>query len=76
MPYEQDELKAIQTPITAEALIAYDEKATQLGETLTSDTFFEGSETYTIADAVDEIIEADVEIPAAVSLNREESTNA
>ena len=54
-PEEQDELKDIETPIPAEELISYDE----LGETITAETFFDGSETYTIAETIDqaEIVE-------------------
>ncbi len=47
---EEDDLAAVATPITAEELISYDEKSTQLGETITAETFFDASETYTIAE--------------------------
>lgn len=76
-PEEQDELKHIATPVPAEELISYDEQTTQLGETLTDDTFFEGSDTYTIAEApAEEIVEdEDVEIVES-EIVEEESADA
>ena len=48
-PEEQDELADVPTPISAEELISYDENTHQLTEAITTNTFFDGSETYTIA---------------------------
>ena len=47
-PEEQDELKDVATPITAEELISYDENTNQLTEAIAGETFFDGSETYTM----------------------------
>ena len=58
-PEEQDELKNIETPIPAEDLLSYDETTTQLGETIAAETFFDGSETYTIADGGEETVNAE-----------------
>lgn len=49
-PEEQDELKDIETPIPVEELISYDENTAQLTEAIASETFFDGSETYTITE--------------------------
>ncbi|MBQ4465174.1 MAG: hypothetical protein II916_04350 [Oscillospiraceae bacterium] len=47
-PEEQDELADVATPVAAEELISYDESATQLNEAIAADTFFDGSEIYTM----------------------------
>ena len=49
-PEEQDELAEVSTPIPAEELIHYDESAHLLSDAIVTNGFFDGSETYTIAD--------------------------
>lgn len=48
VPDEQDELADVETPVPAEALINYDESTHQLDSAITAETFFEGSELYTM----------------------------
>lgn len=47
---EQDELKDVATPISAEELISYDENTNHLNEAIAADTFFDSSEVYTMTD--------------------------
>ena len=49
-PDEQDELADVATPIPAEELINYDDSTNKLGDAITTSTFFDASETYTLAE--------------------------
>lgn len=49
-PEEQDELKDVSMPIPAEELISFDENTASLTQAIAAETFFDGSETYTMTD--------------------------